>query len=388
MTSALEVGEPSRESLMRRWLAPISAAVLGAAIATGCYDHGGGTTVVVTAPNPPANLSYQVDPSGTPGSPSGILLRWDIDTDPSLASYRVYSRASQGASYGLRGETTSNTFSDNGTPDLQYYVTAVSVDGGESSPSNVITVDESLALGAPTTLTSISLDSAVHLQWDDSPYLNAPSYFSYYRVYSTGYNLDQNLCDSTWFIEGTTVSPTFLVGALANGVPQCYAVSAISVEGYESQWSPLRNDTPRPDGRNIILFSSDTLAGAQSGFIFSFNGQLGLVGSSAAGSNDFIVTRNASGIWLAPQLASDSMQTYGNGPIPDLTSIDLAPAAGYSRIAAQALPMWGYVFQMRTVPGFYSYGAIRVSAVGTNYIIFDWSYQTDPGNPELLRVRR
>ncbi len=377
---------------MRRWLVTISTAVLGAAVASGCYDHTG-TTAVVTILNPPTNLSYQLDPSGIPGSPSGILLRWDIETSASLGSYRVYSRASSGASYDLRAETTSNTFHDNGTPDLQYYVTAVSLDGGESDPSNVVTVDESLALAAPAFLTSISLDSAIHLQWDDSPFLNNQSVFSYYRVYSTGYNLDLNLCDTSWAIEGTTVSPTFLVGALANGVPRCYAVSAITFDGYESQWSPLRNDTPRPDGRNVILWAVQDSAG-RSGFRFwlDSNGdgivqatELGITGAGGSSLMDFYVDSSAAGIRIVPQRAGDSLQTYGNGPIPDLTSIDIAPNGGYARNALPAQPMWGYVFQMVQNP-FYVYGAIRITAVGTNYIIFDWSYQTDPGNPELIRV--
>lgn len=377
---------------MRRWLTPLAVAVLGAVAATGCYDHGG-PSAVVTIPNPPTNLSYQLDPSGAPLSPSGILLRWDISNDPNLASYRVYSRASQGASYDLRGETTSNTFHDNGSPDLQYYVTAVSLDGGESDPSNVVTVNESLALGSPATLSSISLDQAVHLQWDDSPYLNQPSAFGYYRVYSTGYNLDLNLCDTTWTIEGTTVSPTFLVGALTNGVPRCYAVSAISVEGYESQWSPLRNDTPRPDGRNVILWAVQDSAG-RSGFRFWLDAnqdgiaqptELGLTGAGGSTLMDFYVDSSAAGIRIVPQRTGDSLQTYVNGPIADLTSIDFAPNGGYARTALAAQPMWGYVFQM--ISGqFYVYGAIRITAVGTNYIIFDWSYQTDPGNPELIRM--
>ncbi len=29
------------------------------------------------------------------------------------------------------------------------------------------------------------------------------------------------------------------------------------------------------------------------------------------------------------------------------------------------------------------YGAVRVTHVGRDFVIFDWSYQTDPGNPEL-----
>ncbi len=377
-----------------------SLTLLAAATAalSACYDNG--STGPVTVPSAPANLVYQLEPSGDPATPSGILLKWDMVNEPDLEAYHVYSRASTADAYALRGTTTSNTFHDNGVPHLQYYVTALSTSGGESVPSNVITVDERLALSAPATLVSISLNGAIHLAWDDTPYLSDPSAFQNYRVYSTTYDLDHNLCGSTWSLEGSTVSPEFLVSALQNGVPLCFGVSAISVEGYESLWSPLRNDTPRPDARNIVLFSSDTLAGAQSGFRFWFDangngvvdsGELGLVGSSGSGANDFIVTRDVNGIWLTPQLASDSMQVYGSAPIADLTDIDLAPSAGYTRNAYQAVPLWGYVFQMRQTIGtavYYKYGAIRVTAVGPNYVILDWSYQTDPGNPELVRVAK
>jgi hypothetical protein len=37
--------------------------------------------------------------------------------------------------------------------------------------------------------------------------------------------------------------------------------------------------------------------------------------------------------------------------------------------------------------GFARYGAVRVSHVGTDFLILDWSYQTDPGNPELTVVK-
>ena len=59
----------------------------------------------------------------------------------------------------------------------------------------------------------------MHLDWSDNAFTSNPNNFSYYHVSSTGYNLDQNLCGSSWVTEGTTVSPTFLVGALTNGVP-------------------------------------------------------------------------------------------------------------------------------------------------------------------------
>ena len=262
-------------------------------------------------------------------------------------------------------------------------------DRGVSNP-NVATVS------APAFLTSTSLNRAVYLSWDDTPYANAPDDFSHYQVYSTSYDLDGNLCGSSWVMEGTTVSPEFLVGSLTNGLPRCFAVSALSVDDHESDRSPLRNDTPRPDARNVVIFSTDTLAGQQSGFRFWLDangngqvdvGELGLVGSSATGANDFILTRNGSGLWLTPQRTGVTMQVYGSTPIADLTSIDLAPDSGYSAGATTAVPLWGYVFRM-TGMTFYQYGALRVTAVGPNYVILDWSYQTDAGNPELVPGKR
>src|SRR5260370_10740361 len=134
-------------------------------VAVGCRSElvapGGG-------PSTPANLTYQLEPSGDPNRPLGILLIWDDVTDANLANYRVYSRASTSAAFGLRSATTSNTFHDNGVPDLQYVVTAVDANGGESGYSNAITVDERLQLVAPAGWSSISLDEAVHLHGDAS----------------------------------------------------------------------------------------------------------------------------------------------------------------------------------------------------------------------------
>ncbi len=76
------------------------------------------------------------------------------------------------------------------------------------------------------------------------------------------------------------------------------------------------------------------------------------------------------------------MQLYSTSPIADLTSIDFAPASGYSRSMIQAVPGYGYVFQI--IEGStLRYGALRMTHVGRDYLIFDWSFQTDIGNPEL-----
>lgn len=340
----------------------------------------------------PVNVSYELEPSGDPSRPAGILLSWDAVGDPALAEYRVYSRGSTGASFGLRGSTTSNTFHDNGVPHLQYYVVAVDLDGRESAPSATVTVDERLALERPVTLTSISLDRAVHLSWADNAFAAAPQRFRSYRVYSSRYDLDANLCDVDWVIEGTSVAPEFLAGALTNGSPRCFAVSAISVEGYESLWSPLRQDTPRPDGRNVLLWAHADDP-TRSGFRFwddvnadgrAQAGELGLVVGGATADADFSVRRDPSdsSLWLRPEYAGVGMRLYATAPVGDLTDVDYAPAGGYGRGEIEAVPGYAYVFAISEGSAV-RYGAVRITHVGRRYLILDWSYQTDPGNPEL-----
>src|SRR5213593_1227272 len=139
MRRAYTPGDPRPEAFMRAFLSLVLLTVVACHPSLVGPDGGSG-------PSTPANLSYELEPSGDPNRPLGILLMWDDVTDANLASYRVYSRSSSSGSYGLRGETSSNTFHDNGVPHLDYYVTAVDVNGNESDASNVITVDERLRL--------------------------------------------------------------------------------------------------------------------------------------------------------------------------------------------------------------------------------------------------
>ena len=65
----------------------------------------------------------------------------------------------------------------------------------------MITVDERLQLIEPSWLTSISLNGAIHLQWEDASYLDEPTRFKWYRVYSTAYDLDAGLCGASWLLD-------------------------------------------------------------------------------------------------------------------------------------------------------------------------------------------
>jgi hypothetical protein len=256
-------------------------------------------------------------------------------------------------------------------------------------------VTSAAPLEAPASISSISLDSAIYLNWADNAYQADPTRFSNYRVYSTSYNLDTGVCGASWFLEGTTVAHEFLAAQLANGVPHCLATSAVSTEGLESQWSPLWQDTPRPDARNVLVWAYGVNT-AQSGFRFWNDanangygdpGELGLVQDGNGTTIDFWVqVQPDSTLWLVPEFPGDSMRLYQNTPVADLTSIDFAPKSGYTRDMYQAVPGYGYVFQ-RLEGGQYHYAGLRVTAVSRQYIIFDWSVQTDPGNPELVVMR-
>lgn len=246
----------------------------------------------------------------------------------------------------------------------------------------------------PASLSSASLDGAIALNWADNSYVSAPANFQNYRVYSTSYDLDQNQCGSTWQLEGTTVAPEFVVGALANGVPHCYTVTAVSIDGFESDRSPVRSDTPRPDSRNTILYAFE-FQDAGSGFRFwdDLNGdggvqgaELGLIRAGSAASIDFFVDRDGIGdLYLTPVRAGTGVEYYDeNNPVEDLTSIDFAADRTYRTSGILAIPGYGYVFEMNGGDGFKRYGAVRVSHVGRDFLILDWAYQTDPGNPELL----
>lgn len=247
---------------------------------------------------------------------------------------------------------------------------------------------------APSALTSTSLDAAVALTWPDNAFEADPANFSNYVVYSTSYDLDHDQCGSDWNIEGTTVAPEFIVAALTNGVPKCFEVTAQGTTGGESNPSPARNDTPRPDARNIVVYARQAQsAGSAFRFWQDINSdgavaqsELGLALDGGNAAADFTVERDGTGtLYLTPARAGVTVALYGTAPVEDLTSIDLAPLDGFDAVGIEALPGWGYVFEM---PGtqFVQYGAVRVTHVGQNFLILDWAYQTDPGNPELVVV--
>src|SRR4051812_45147246 len=72
-------------------------------------------------PNEPTGLTYQLMPSGDPGTPLGVLLTWQPPSNGRANSFDVYGHSGN-AQWLLRATTTSPSFHDVGSPQEQYYV--------------------------------------------------------------------------------------------------------------------------------------------------------------------------------------------------------------------------------------------------------------------------
>ncbi|HEY4305695.1 MAG TPA: hypothetical protein VGM82_14575 [Gemmatimonadaceae bacterium] len=334
-------------------------------------------------PDAPANLTYQLIPSGNANQPLGVLLAWDIPTSGRANSFNVYGRETSNAAWTLRATTTSPTFHDAGTPEAQYYVATRDQNGTEIANSNTITVDLVSELPSPTGLGSISLNGAVQLFWDPNA-VNASTSFDHYSVYSSSYDNSRAVCSADWVSEGSTVSDGFLVANLTNGVSRCYAVSAVTLDGHETARSAAKLDTPRYDARNMFVYSRQARPDS-AGFLFldETTKKIGSVATTTRTDLDFTIERHDDGsLWFSPARTAVTMALYSTTPVTDLTSIDKAPLSGLGPVSIEAVPGYAYVFRVQKTDGVH-YAAARVAFVTATYVVFDWSYQSGIGNPEL-----
>jgi len=336
----------------------------------------------------PTDLTYRLIPSGDPEIPQGLLLEWTPPTSALVAAFDVYARSSAGGDWILRATTTSPSFHDAGVPQLQYFVVAADEDGNELGRSESVTVDERNRLPAPAELLSITLNRAVQLSWSRNAYNAAPTQFDYYRVYSAPYEAAASRCTpGAWALEGSTVTEAFLAANLSNGVTRCFAVSAVSRDGHESTWSPVRLDTPRPDARGVLVDAFEVKP-ASSGFLFAdAGGRFGVVTDGSRADVDFRVERRADGtLWFRLVRADTRVAVFGSSTILDLPAIDRVPSgASFATGAVEAVPGWGYLFSVRQADGTH-YAAVRVSYATDDYVVLEWAYQSAVGNPELLRA--
>jgi len=224
---------------------------------------------------------------------------------------------------------------------------------------------------APRGLYSTTGDEQATLRW----LANTESDVAGYRVYQASL---ADGADGPYYRVGTTTTTSFVVAGMTNGVTKYLAVSAVDHAGNESELSyDTVFDTPRPEGFGATLanFVNGT-AGA--GWDFS----AGITRASNDAATDVFYGYNGS---VAQMFARDvNTDIQDMGWAGNLDAIDYAPAAGWSPTGTvELIPGHCYVVWTRDN----HYAKFRVTSLSASSVVFDWAYQTDPGNGELMITR-
>ena len=219
---------------------------------------------------------------------------------------------------------------------------------------------------APRGVFSTTGDGSVTLRWLS----NTESDLAGYRVYQSG------RADGAYLRVGDTGGTTYVVGPLADGVTQYFAVSAIDRAGNESDLSyDDVFDTPRPAGSNLPL-SEANAAPATAGYDFSAYEVL-----PAGDPNTDVYYALVGGVPLMVCPFTDT-DIQDAGYATSLDAVDFAPLSGWATSGtAELVP--GHCYVVRIAPSDVHYAKFRVISLSSGLVVLDWAYQIAPNNQEL-----
>jgi hypothetical protein len=224
---------------------------------------------------------------------------------------------------------------------------------------------------APRGVYSVTGDQQATLRWLANTENDVAGYRIYQAPCATG---DACPYDRV----GTTTGTTFVVTGLTNGTTKFFAVAAVDENGNESDLSyETIFDTPRPAGFGATLANFvNTTAGA--GWDFS----AAMTRASDDPATDVFYGYNGSVYQMFTRDGLTDIQDMGW--VSKLDDIDFAPGAGWSPSGTvELIPGHCYIVWTRTD----NYAKFRVSSLSPTAVVFDWAYQTDPGNGELRAGR-
>jgi hypothetical protein len=224
---------------------------------------------------------------------------------------------------------------------------------------------------APKGLYSITQDQAVELNWES----NDESDFSYYKIWrntspSGTFTLRTNTSDTTYTDQGLT-----------NGVTYWYFITAVDRSGNESNDSKLVYDTPRPEGWSVRVYDADTLA-SSSGFDFSAGG---VVAWNNVGADIYFDYYASDGVFYAIATEGNFIQDFGY--TNHIDDVNVAPDQGWSNLYIVEI-ISGHSYVVYTYNNHYAKFRVESITISRGYLVIDWAYQVDPGNPELKIVKK
>lgn len=248
---------------------------------------------------------------------------------------------------------------------------------GCEETDEVILIDEIPA--APQGVYSVTGDNEVYLYW------NGP-----YESDISGYIIWRSLDPINNYTEVGSVDAVsnpnldlliyeFIDGPINNGVTYFYAVSSVDNAGQVSDLSAEEVfDTPRPEGFAEVFDSAfaHVTIGTYSGFSLS----AGAVVPSNSSIADIVVDKFDGVFYLnAADIATDIQDVgYTSDSFDD---ISYAPTEGWSDNGWLEI-IDGHTYVIWTNAGHFA--KMRVYLINNNSVVFQWAYQTDFDNPELV----
>ena len=219
------------------------------------------------------------------------------------------------------------------------------------------------APSVPVGLTSVTGDGEVHLEWYDVQDRDLAGY----RVYVS------DRLSGPYESIGETSRNHFLDSGARNGSTYYYAVAAFDHCDNESDLSyETVFDTPRPEGYDLVLFSTASVPG-EAGYDFSaFRRQAW----NALGT-DVYFQINSGVPYMYAATSSVGIQDLG---FMRMDELDWAPDRGWSE-QGRVEVIEGHTYAVLTADDHYA--KFYVDSISGDRVSIDWAYQIDRGNREL-----
>lgn len=219
----------------------------------------------------------------------------------------------------------------------------------------------------PRGLHSITGDGEVMLVWYENTEPDLAGYRIYRSMTPSGY----------YYGIGETNLDYFLDFGLINGQTYYYAITAFDCNDNECDLSyEIVYDTPRPEGYNEKIFDC-TEYPDYAGWDFSDYSVVPYDYPACDFYYGYDYSCGATYFYIGRP--GGLIQDFGY--TESLDEITYAPEYGWSSTGI-AEAILGHTYIVWTWDNHFA--KFRVTAIGPDYAIFDWAYQVDPGNPELV----
>lgn len=221
----------------------------------------------------------------------------------------------------------------------------------------------------PRGLKSLTGDEEIILEWYPNQERDLAGYHVWYSRFA----------DGTYTRIASTTTARYVDRDVENGRTYYYAVSAYDFDGNESPLSrEIVHDTPRPEGYGVTLWAYKDRPD-KAGFHFSSRGDIVPYDSDDADMYFDYDEKTGIGYMIVP-VTDPVTEIQDYGYVEVLQRIDWAPEKGWSPSGVVELIV-GHGYVVWTWDNYF--GGFVVTRVRDGYVLFDWAYQTDRGNPEL-----